>query len=67
MSSKSTDKKVVHFEVESKESFHVKDIVIPYPLFFRKALQFIYSGQEKIPFEKRHPLYKAIFLNEFRD
>ena len=67
MSSKSTDKKVIHIEFETKESFEVKDIVIPYSLFFRKQEPFIYSGQERIPFEKRNPLYKSILLNEFRD
>lgn len=66
MSSKSTDKKVVYLDVEVKDSFQVKDIVIPYALFFRRQQEFIYSGQEKIPFEKRHPLYRSIFLNEFR-
>lgn len=67
MSLKSVDKKVVQLDVEIKESFEVKDIVIPYSLFFRKQQQFVYLGHEKIPFEKRHPLFKSILLNEFRD
>jgi hypothetical protein len=66
MSSKSIDKKVVHLDIEITESFQVKDIIIPYSLFFRRQEPFIYSGQEKMPFEKRHPLYKSIMLNEFR-
>lgn len=67
MSSKSIDKKVVHFEVDSKESSHIKNVVIPFSLFFRKPQKFIYSGQEEILFKNRHPLYKSILLNEFRD
>ena len=67
MSSKSIDRKAVHLDDEVKESFQVKDIVIPYSLFFRKQEPFIYSGQEKMTFEKRHPLYKTIMLNEFRE
>ena len=67
MSSKSIEQKVVHLEVEIKDSFQVKDIVIPYSLFFRRQEPFIYSGQEKMEFEKRHPLYKSIILNEFRE
>lgn len=67
MSSKSTEEKIVYFEVEEKESIRIRDIVIPYSLFFRKQQEFIYSGKEKIPFEKRHPLYRTILLNEFRD
>jgi hypothetical protein len=67
MSSKSVDEKSVHIEFETKEVFQVKDITIPYSLIFRKQESFIYSGEEKISFKKRHPLYKLILLNEFRD
>lgn len=66
MSSKPVDKKTVHIEFETKEVFQVKDITIPYSLIFRKQESFIYSGGEKIPFDKRHPLYKSVLLNEFR-
>jgi len=34
----------------------------------RKLFQpssFIYTGEEKMPFNKRHPVYRELFLNEF--
>lgn len=67
MSSKSRKKETVHIEFELKEGFQVKSLAIPYSLFFRNQEEFIYMGDEKIPFKNRHPLYKSILLYEFRE
>lgn len=67
MSSKSIKKETVRIEFEIKEGFQVKSLAVPYSLFFRNQESFIYSGEEKIPFKKRHPRYKLILLNEFRE
>lgn len=67
MSSRAIDKK--HHEIEDniRDSFQVKNIIIPFSFFFRTHESYIYSGEEKIPFRKRHPLYKIVMLNEFRE
>lgn len=67
MSSKSIEKKFIEFEQKEEEYFDLKRVIIPFSLVFLKSEQFIYNGTEKIPFSKRDPLYKAIFLQEFRD
>ncbi|MFX1375168.1 MAG: hypothetical protein ACFFA0_05095 [Promethearchaeota archaeon] len=28
-------------------------------------VEYIYTGEEKIPFKDRHPVYQALMLNEF--
>lgn len=65
MSSKSVDKKHHEIEYDIRESFQIKNIIIPFSLFCGNRERYIYSGEEKIPFKERHPLYKAILLNEF--
>ena len=67
MSSKSVDKKYHEIEYDIRESFQIKNLIIPFSLFFGNQESCIYSGEEKIPFKKRHPLYKVILLNEFRE
>ena len=65
MSSKSVDKKYHEVEHDIRESFQVKNVIIPFSLFFGTQEDYIYSGEEKIPFKNRHPLYRVILLNEF--
>lgn len=67
MSSKTIDKRHHEIEYDIEESFQVKNAFIPFSLIFGTQEKYIYSGEEKIPFKKRHPLYKAILLNEFRE
>lgn len=68
MSSKSVDKNFVKIEYEGKEKyFDLRRVIIPFHLFFLKNESFIYDGSEKMPFSKRDPLYKTIFLREFSD
>jgi len=67
MSSRAIDRKHHENKYDIRESFQVKNVFIPFSLFFGTPEDYIYSGEEKIPFKKRHPLYKAILLNEFRE
>jgi hypothetical protein len=66
MSSESIDKRFHDFILKKEVIFNIKDIVIPFTQIFPKNEEFIYNGSEKIPFKNRHPIYKAIFLNEFQ-
>lgn len=66
MSSKSIEKKIIKIEYkEEDEYFDLKRVVTPFSLFFLKDERYIYDGSEKIPFNKRDPLYKTAFLHEF--
>lgn len=67
MSSRAIDKKYHEIEYDIRESFQIKNLIIPFSLFFGNQDSYIYSGEEKIPFKKRHPLYKVILLNEFKE
>jgi hypothetical protein len=67
MSSRAIDKRNHENEYEITQPVQLKDIIIPYSRFYGNQVRFIYSGEEKIPFQKRHPLYKIIMLNEFRE
>jgi hypothetical protein len=50
-----------------REPFQVKNVIIPFSSIFGDQERYIYSGEEMIPFKKRHPLYQAILLNEFKE
>ena len=69
MSLKSVDKGV--FDINERddifeEFFSLKDLVISFSeVFGSEKPQHIYSGSEKIPFKKRHPVYQAILKKEF--
>jgi hypothetical protein len=67
MSSRAIDKRYHENEYEITKPLHLKDIIIPYSQFYGNQERFIYTGEEKIPFQNRHPLYKIIMLNEFRE
>lgn len=66
MSSKSIKRKFKNIIEENltEEPVDVKELVIAFSDFI-KSKSFIYNGHEKIPFNKRHPIYQAIFRNEF--
>ena len=67
MSSKSIDKEYLEIEYDIRDSFQYKNLFIPFSSIFKNQESYIYSGGEKIPFKKRHPIYKVILLNEFRE
>jgi hypothetical protein len=42
--------------------------LIPFSKFLDKSREpDIYNGKEKIPFEKKHPIFKALMRIEFED
>ena len=69
MSSKSVDKnalKIQDHEDIIEEFFNLKNLIISFSeIFGYKKEDYIYSGDEKISFEKRHPLYQIILRKEF--
>jgi len=67
MSSKIIDTKYYEIDDTLGNPFQVKNIIVPFTSFFGIREKFIYTGEEKIPFQKRHPLYKSIMLDEFRE
>jgi hypothetical protein len=71
MSSKSEGKnyeKVAIKEIETEERIDFSKIVIPFSKIGRmKNPSYIYYGFEKIPFNKRHPLFQTVLRNEFTD
>jgi len=69
MSSKSAKRKheeLRKFEVAVEEHFDLRRAVISFSkLSENSTSEYIYTGQEKIPFKKRHPKYQSILRNEF--
>jgi len=46
----------------------ISDIIVPFSEVLKASnVPDIYSGYEKIPFEKRNPIYKSILRQEFVD
>lgn len=67
MSSRAIDKEHHENTYPIGNPFQVKSILVPFSSFFIIQESFIYTGEENIPFQKRHPLYKSIMLNEFSE
>ena len=69
MSSKPIKRKheeVRKFEVTVEDHFDLRRAVISFSrLPEYSAPEYIYTGQEKIPFKERHPEYQSILRNEF--
>ena len=65
MSSDSIDKKNQEIDFSVKELLDLSTLIIPFSSFFTHNENYIYTGEEKIPFEMRHPEYKRILLSEF--
>ncbi|MFW9866139.1 MAG: hypothetical protein ACFFEN_08590 [Candidatus Thorarchaeota archaeon] len=65
MSLESIEKKNQENDFSIKVSLNLNTFIIPFSLFFTHHEDYIYTGEEKIPFELRHPKYKKILLNEF--
>lgn len=73
MSSESFKKKKeenIGFDIFPEKSLEItlSEIVIPFSSFIEKKMcSDIYKGYEKIPFQQRHPIYKAILKIEFEE
>lgn len=52
----------------SNLNFNIPKIFIPFTKFFENQdKKDIYSGNEKIPFNKKHPIFRALMRIEFED
>ncbi|MGB5911544.1 MAG: hypothetical protein WBH31_10160 [Promethearchaeia archaeon] len=73
MSSPSIDKEdneYIKVDNKTHQNFNsvLNDVVIPFSdLIKTRNNQDIYNGNEKIPFKKRHPVFKAFMKIEFED
>jgi len=48
--------------------FNKSKIIIPFSEFFNKeTAKDIYDGNEKLPFNKKHPIFKSLMKVEFED
>lgn len=57
-----------HDEIITLQDYKQQRFTIPFSTFIQsKRTSDIYTGYEKIPFEDRHPIYKAILKLEFED
>ncbi|MHA2036248.1 MAG: hypothetical protein ACW98X_07430 [Promethearchaeota archaeon] len=65
MSSKSVDKKHMKIEYTEERILDLKNIITPFSRLILNKEQFIYDGNERIPFHKRDPLYQSTLLHEF--
>jgi hypothetical protein len=69
MSSHTVEKKVIIFpcyDSDREESINFKEILIPFSNFeCSHNLIYIYNGNEKIKFNKRHPVYRRLLFDEF--
>lgn len=69
MNSKSKNKN--HLEItddnfDCEEHLNLKSLLISFSQFSSiKSTNYIYNGNKKIPFKKRHLEYQAIFKKEF--
>jgi hypothetical protein len=68
MSFKIKEKKSQSFDMDLEFRKTLSQIVQPYSsLFAIKEKQFIYSGEETIPFSQRHLTFKTIMKLEFQN
>jgi len=52
----------------SSEKLEISQIINPFSKFSRKLnIKDIYSGNEKISFGNRHPIFKSLLRIEFED
>ncbi|MFW9938112.1 MAG: hypothetical protein ACFFD5_10720 [Candidatus Thorarchaeota archaeon] len=57
-----------HENSNSKFVINTSNVIIPFSKFFNKETRNdIYDGNEKIPFNKKHPIFKALMRIEFED
>lgn len=52
--------------VEIDQKSIVEQIIVPFHnISSHSTEEFIYSGEEKIPFKERHPIFQDLMLGEF--
>lgn len=57
---------IIHLENYDNLNTVLSNIIIPFSeVMGTSNVPDVYEGHEKIPFEKRYPLYKAIMRQEF--
>jgi len=66
MSSNIKKRKYQEPEEPIEGNFDVKTVIFPFSLLPGKRELYIYTGEEKIPFRERHPVYQELFLSEFK-
>lgn len=57
---------VLDYGILKKDPHNLKSAILSYTNF-GKTEEFIYDGNEKMPFHERHLLYQSILRNEFMD
>jgi len=71
VSSKSIEKdqtNLIGRDFNGRVRVNFKQIIIEFSSFGKsEKIDYIYSGNEKIPFREKHPIYKIIFRNEFAE
>jgi hypothetical protein len=68
MGSRIKEKKEYPFDRDREFHKILSQIVEPYSsLFAIKEKNFIYSGEESIPFNQRHPTFKILMKLEFQN
>ena len=59
---------IIHLDSYDNLKAVLSNIVIPFSeVMGNSNIPDVYEGHEKIPFEKRYPLYKTIMRQEFTD
>jgi len=59
--------KVIEPELHLKTSFNIKDAVISFSKIIPAPHEeYIYTGEEKMSFSERDPVYQTLFRNEFQ-
>ncbi|KKL61635.1 hypothetical protein LCGC14_2193350 [marine sediment metagenome] len=65
MSSEVKKRKYLGPKAPIKEKFDVSNVIFPFSLMPGKKEEYIYTGEEKMVFSKRNPVYRDLFLSEF--
>jgi hypothetical protein len=53
-------------ETTLEKNQDIIDIIVPFSdVSSQKNEEYIYNGEEKIPFPERHPIFQALMLYEF--
>ena len=52
--------------IEMDQKLIMEQIIIPFSEVSSQIREkYIYTGEEKIPFKERHPVFRSLMLNEF--
>jgi len=54
--------------IRTEPPFNISNSVINFSNFIKNPRrEYLYNGSEKIPFRKRHPIFKSLMTIEFED